>query len=64
MRWWWLALVVLASCDRPCNTLAHRLCEKAGNDEACAAWQARIDRVPAETCVAGLKALDRERLAK
>lgn len=65
---WWLALMVgvtvLSACDRPCKTLATRLCENAGNDQACAEWQARVDRVPTETCVAGLKALDRERLAK
>jgi hypothetical protein len=65
---WWLALMTgiatLPACDRPCKTLASRLCENAGSEEACAEWQARVDRVSSETCVAGLKALDRERLAK
>ena len=63
MRWWY-ALLLLAACDRPCKTLATRLCEKSANEQACAEWQARVDRVSSETCQAGLKALDRERLAK
>ena len=52
----------LCSCDRPCTTLADRLCEAAGSDDhACELWRDRIGRVPAKTCVVGLKALDRER---
>lgn len=57
-----LALAGLTGCDRPCKTLADRLCEQAGGDEACEKWRDRVARVPKETCVAGLKALDRERL--
>ena len=53
----------LAACDRPCATLADRLCEAAGSDDhACEAWRERVGRVPASTCIAGLKALDRERV--
>ncbi len=57
-----LAWVLLAGCDRPCKNLADRLCEQAGDEAACDRWRTRVQRVTPETCTAGLKALDRERL--
>lgn len=52
----------LGGCDRPCKTLADRLCEQAQDEAACDRWRDRVQRVSKETCTAGLKALDRERL--
>lgn len=62
-----LGLLVLLStgtaCQRPCKTLADRLCEAAGSDDqACERWKERVGRVSTSTCEAGLRALDRQRL--
>jgi hypothetical protein len=57
-----VASAALAGCDRPCKTLADRLCEQANDEAACDRWRERVQRVPTDTCKAGIKALDRERL--
>ncbi len=49
-------------CDSPCTTLANRLCQQAGSDQACEHWKDRVSRVSTETCITGNRALDRERL--
>jgi hypothetical protein len=57
------AMTALASCDRPCQRLADRLCEEAGSDDAaCQRWRDRIERVSAETCEVSLRALEREKV--
>jgi len=62
VAWAWALLLCVGGCDRPCTTLADRLCEAAGTDDhACDLWRERVGRVPAKTCIVGLKALDRER---
>jgi hypothetical protein len=56
-------MVGTASCKSPCDELAARLCVQADNDsELCARWQDRAKRVPTETCEAGLRTLDRDRV--
>lgn len=67
MRMGWLAVALLAlsclasGCDRPCQRLADRLCERAGSDDAaCEQWKLRTSRVPTSTCEAGLRLLDKE----
>jgi hypothetical protein len=57
-----LVPAVLTGCDRPCKTLADRLCEQAKDEAACDRWRDRVQRVSTDTCKAGIKALDRERL--
>ncbi len=60
---WALALAAaLVGCNRPCDQLAQRLCERASTDEACEAWKERIGRVQPASCEAGLRALDQEAL--
>jgi hypothetical protein len=55
--------LILTGCDRPCDQLADRLCQRAGADDAaCAKWQDRVSRVSTNTCEVGLRALDRDRL--
>jgi hypothetical protein len=56
-------VLILTGCDRPCDQLADRLCQRAGADDAaCAKWQDRVSRVSTKTCEVGLRALDRDRL--
>lgn len=58
-----LALLAPAACANPCKDLANRLCNTPGCTEAqCGRWHERTARVPSETCEAGLRLLDRERL--
>lgn len=60
----WAALCVgLAACSNPCKDLANRICASPGCDAAqCERWHDRTARVPTETCEAGLRSLDRERV--
>ena len=63
----WLAAACLAlsatGCKGPCDELAERMCELNPNDgEQCEKWQVRTKRVPTETCEAGLRQLDRDRV--
>ena len=53
----------VAACNNPCKDLANRLCASPGCDTAqCEQWHKRTARVPTETCEAGLRSLDRERV--
>ena len=62
---WTLTLGFTAAavgCSNPCKELADVLCNRPGTDDmGCERWRDRTARVPAETCVAGLKRLSRER---
>ena len=50
-------------CSNPCEDLANRLCATPGCEPAqCERWHERTGRVPTETCEAGLRSLDRERI--
>jgi len=52
-----------AGCSNPCEDLANRLCASPGCEAAqCERWHERTGRVPTETCEAGLRSLDRERI--
>lgn len=61
-----LAILILLSCQgcqTPCDQLADRLCQLAKDDtEQCERWQDRAKRVKTETCEAGLRELDRDRV--
>ena len=53
----------LSACSDPCEELANRLCASPGCEAAqCERWHERTARVPTETCEAGLRSLDRERV--
>ena len=53
----------LTACNNPCEDLANRLCNAPGCDPTqCERWHERTARVPTETCEAGLRSLDRERV--
>ena len=57
------ASLAVAGCKGPCGDLADRLCVAADGDESrCEAWKQRVGRVPSETCQAGIRLLDRERV--
>ena len=60
-------LVALAAatsaCTTPCKELSKRLCAmQPDDDEQCEKWKARVGRVTTETCEAGLRKLDRDRV--
>ncbi len=56
-------LLFTGGCSNPCEELANRLCATPGCEPAqCERWHERTGRVPTETCEAGLRSLDRERI--
>ncbi len=56
-------LACVWGCSNPCEELANRLCATPGCEPMqCDRWHERTARVPTETCEAGLRSLDRERV--
>lgn len=64
---WTVSMLTLglasSGCEGPCDKFATRMCAQNPNDsDQCAKWQERAKLVPTETCEAGLRVLDRDRV--